>query len=185
MKIDKLTVQRTDSEMRKLIVKSISDVSDLHSKGWVYVLQVKINGQSAVKIGSTKKGSYVRADKIGTACRGAIKIENVDDSGEVRFYGRTEDLAKMELKMARLEFTCSCEAKTQHTEHFDIDHKTALRVIRRWSTFCSLGPYNSMGQLSRIWSNRLQRKIKLQPITVEMRDIGKLLGTWDAFVYVP
>jgi len=87
--------------------------------------------------------------------------------------------------MARLEFTCSCEAKTQHTEYFDIDHKTALRVVRRWSTFCSLGPYNSMGQLSRIWSNRLQRKIKLQPITVETRDIGKLLGTWDAFVYVP
>lgn len=32
-KIDKLTVQRTDSEMRKLIVNPISDVSDLQSCG--------------------------------------------------------------------------------------------------------------------------------------------------------
>jgi len=37
-----------------LVYKPISDASDVHKKGWVYVLQVNINVQSAVKIGSTK-----------------------------------------------------------------------------------------------------------------------------------
>jgi hypothetical protein len=184
-KIERLTVQRTDAEMMRMIREPISGVGELHNTGWTYVMQVEIRGRKLVKIGCTKDGAQKRADAITSKCGETVKVESVDDSGEIRFCERAEALAKLELKMTTYEFTCTCDRNTRHTEYFDVDYDTAVRVVRRWSTFCSLSPYNFAGQLSKIWSNRLRRKHVLRPTLVEPRKIGALLGTWDDFVYVP
>jgi hypothetical protein len=183
-KSEKMTVPRTDSEMMKLVQKPILGVGELHNTGWTYVMQVEIHGRKLVKIGCTGRGGHERGDTITSKCGATVKVDSVDDSGEIRFYARAEALAKLELNMKRHEFTCTCDRNPYHTEYFDVDYDTALRVVRRWSRFCSLSPYNFAGQLSKIWSNRLRRKHKLRPTFVEPRKIDSLLETWDDFVYV-
>lgn len=183
-RMEKMTVQRTDKEMTRMIKTPVSGAGKLHTMGWTYVMQVEIHGRKFVKIGYSKDGSHKRADTISSKCRETVQVKNVDDSGEIRYCERAEALAKLELRMAKYEFACTCDGRPWHTEYFDVDYDTAVRVVGRWSTFCSLNPYNFAGHLSKNWSNRLQRKYVLRPAIVEPRNVDTLMVTWDDFVYV-
>lgn len=127
--------------------------------GYVYVLKRRqdaefVDGDDTpvVKVGSSFD-PISRCKKIEKECR--LDLEQVINREQrlLRQCGLAEKLAQKELAPWKHKFHCRCD--TKHGEYFQVSDTDALKVVRRWVTFCHRRPWDDHGRLKSFWARRL------------------------------
>ncbi|MCJ1362968.1 hypothetical protein MMC16_002074 [Acarospora aff. strigata] len=145
--------------LRHVAAKKGEDGRKLSSAvGDVYVLQ-NPDWPKHVKIGMTTKGEK-RTQQIQKDCKFESLRRVVDIEGrEFLNFMMVEKLCHKELKNWRKDLPCrSCKNKKGepqiHTEWFEVDPETAIRVVQKWRRWMYQSPYDEDGYLTPWWREK-------------------------------
>ncbi|KAJ3563330.1 hypothetical protein NPX13_g8240 [Xylaria arbuscula] len=150
-----------DDEIKNTLIEPLTEaVQKSRTKlkiGDVYIFKATPQTEphcKLLKIGSTAKSEKSRKDAIMNVCRFSSLKQHPDPrSMWLHLFEKAEKLAHGHLVDRKRKFVCPCGKS--HQEYFDVDTKTAERVVQCWRQFCASDPYDAKGELRPFWKHRL------------------------------
>ncbi|KAI1367225.1 hypothetical protein F5Y08DRAFT_83276 [Xylaria arbuscula] len=135
-----------DDEIKNTLIEPLTEaVQKSRTKlkiGDVYIFKATPQTEphcKLLKIGSTAKSEKSRKDAIMNVCRFSSLKQHPDPrSMWLHLFEKAEKLAH-----GHLVDPC----RKSHQEYFDVDTKTAERVVQCWRQFCASDPYDAKGEL--------------------------------------
>jgi hypothetical protein len=131
-----------------------------------------------LKVGFTKDTIESRQNRIRNTCNHGSKNQTPHDQARIRLYKAAEALIIADLQSQKHVFDCIC--RTPHREYFKIPKGVALKVTKRWTSFCQMEPWDATGSLHPFWEERLEKK----KATIETKrgGISNRNEVWQNFV---